>query len=381
MAITAQGTVVNSLGTSNVSELYQPILESLQAYFRAATVTDSILFASNRRDISGQEGNQVKVPLANAHKKAKRTAEGADIFSGSQADLQSSRPTSTTVEVGFYTTGGQVYETAIEDAGVVPTVNKVAQDMANGAAEEQDERILHTMVSGNESVLISSVFGTANSTIAIPTGSAGAVPTGTDRYNSFAAGWNAVRRFDGLAAGTGTNGALQLSDVVGSGKVATANGNRLDMAIVFDPASGAFVNKRSLQLKEQPSINLDSYNYTGTYRNGYKPVYNNFYRYQLFSSDSDADGRTLQMKRLVQSVRHLRQARAPGVNGLFMCVMSHKGEVDLVNSFAGFKDNEITVTNAGIQNQAFMSAVVAQAGGLVFVVSALSPQDLVANSV
>lgn len=299
----------------NIEGLYANVVADLQAYYSNAVLLPNSSMVPNSINISGGTGDTVQFPLQTAFSVGATLTEMEDIVTNHSNDFAATGLNIQAVKRG---SGTYVTEEALEDGQFDQVRNAVVSQLSQSAAQATDLAGFRSIVNGTETV-----------------------PTDADEL-------------DGLDAN---------AEMV-NGTVGTAGGN-VDLNVVFSPQAMGYMEKRSIVARMEEDIQFDRHIVTGTVRNGFGKLRNDFTKVvgSIAGSLATADNATL--SDFATAVAKLRADNAPSdASGFYYAVITPQVEYILSSFISGVNGATSVGSLSDIGNRALLDAVISEAIGI-----------------
>ena len=316
-----------STTTGGIAGLYADVVADLQAYYDNAVLLPNSTLIPNSINISGGTGDTVQFPIQTAFGVGVTLTEEEDIVTNHPNNFAATALPIAAVKRG---SGTFVSEEALEDGQYDQVRNAVVSQLSSAAANATDKAGFTVMLNNSETAITD-----ANA---------------LDGQNS-----------DVLMLNQATVG---------------ANGGKVDVNVVFSPQAMGYMEKRSIVAKMEEDVQFDRHIVTGTVRNGFGKLRNDFTKLvgSIDTSLATADNATL--SDFAQAVALLRASNAPAdASGFYYAAITPQVEFILSSFINGVNGSTSVGSLSDIGNRALMDAVISEAIGIRW----LRSNNLVAN--
>ncbi|MDA7807350.1 hypothetical protein N8955_01300 [bacterium] len=304
-----------STSSTGIAGLYANVVADLQAYYDNAVLLPNSSLIPNSINISGGAGDTVQFPLQTAFSVGATLTEMEDIVTNHASDFAATGLNIQAVKRG---SGTFVTEESLEDGQFDQVRNAVVGQLSSAAAGATDVAGFRSIVNGTETV-----------------------PTDAD-----------------VLDGTGLNAEL-VNSTVG------AAAGTVDLNVVFSPQAMGYMEKRSIVAKMEEDVQFDRHVVTGTVRNGFGKLRNDFTKCvgSIAGSLATADNATL--SDFATAVAKLRASNAPAdASGFYYAAITPQVEFILSSFINGVNGATSIGSLSDIGNRALMDAVISEAIGI-----------------
>ena len=306
-----------STNTSGIAGLYANVVADLQAYYDNAVLLPNSTLIPNSINISGGAGDTVQFPLQTAF--AVGTSgliEMQDIVTDAANDFAATGLNISAVKRG---SGTYVTEESLEDGQFDQVRQAVVSQLSSAAANATDIAGFRSIVNGTE-----------------------VVPT------------------DGnVLDGSGLKAELINQATVGAG------GGKIALNCVFSPQAMGYMEKRAIVAKMEEDVQFDRHIVTGTVRNGFGKLRNDFTKCvgSITGSLVTTDNATL--SDFAQAVALLRAGNAPAdASGFYYAAITPQVEYILSSFINGVNGATSVGSLSDVGNRALVDAVISEAIGI-----------------
>ena len=304
-----------STNTAGIAGLYSDVVADLQAYYSNAVLLPNSQMIPNSVNISEGAGRTVQFPLQSAFSVGVTLTEMEDIVTNHANDMGITGLDITAVKRG---SGTFVTEESLEDGQFDQVRNAVVSQLSQAAAQATDVAGFRSIVNGTETV-----------------------PTDAD-----------------VLDGSGLNAEL-VNTTVG------AAGGKVALNCVFSPQAMGYMEKRSITASMQEDVQFDRHIVTGTVRNGFGKLRNDFTKLvgSIDGSLATADNATL--SDFATAVAKLRAGNAPAdASGFYYAAITPQVEFILSSFINGVNGATSVGSLSDIGNRALLDAVISEAIGI-----------------
>ena len=304
-----------STNTGGIAGLYANVVADLQAYYDNAVLLPNSMLIPNSINISGGAGDTVQFPLQTAFGVGATLTEMEDIVTNHANDFAATGLNIQAVKRG---SGTFVTEESLEDGQFDQVRNAVVSQLSQSAATATDQAGFRSIVNGTE-----------------------VVPTDAD-----------------VLDGTGLN-ALLVNSTVG------AAAGAIDLNVVFSPQAMGYMEKRAIVAKMEEDVQFDRHIVTGTVRNGFGKLRNDFTKCvgSITGSLVTTDNATL--SDFAQAVALLRASNAPAdASGFYYAAITPQVEYILSSFISGVNGATSIGSLSDLGNRALVDAVISEAIGI-----------------
>ena len=304
-----------STNTGGIAGLYANVVADLQAYYDNAVLLPNSMLIPNSINISGGAGDTVQFPLQTAFGVGATLTEMEDIITNHPNDFAATGLNIQAVKRG---SGTYVTEESLEDGQFDQVRNAVVSQLSSSAANATDIAGFRSIVNGTE-----------------------VVPTDAD-----------------VLDGTGLN-ALLVNSTVG------AAAGAIDLNVVFSPQAMGYMEKRAIVAKMEEDVQFDRHIVTGTVRNGFGKLRNDFTKCvgSITGSLVTTDNATL--SDFAQAVALLRASNAPAdASGFYYAAITPQVEYILSSFINGVNGSTSVGSLSDVGNRALVDAVISEAIGI-----------------
>ena len=317
-----------SVGTTNITSLYENVVADLLAYYDNAVLLPNPSLITNIYNLEGAVGNSIKIPKVNPYGTANvAVGDNQSILTLSLTNHDFG-PSNVILSVGKRGAGSKVSMESLEDGGLATVAGATTTRLARSLAQSTDIAGFRVMLSGAETAL-------------------------TDIANINVSN-------DGYAAAALTGA---------------------DLAVVFSPDAGAYAVKRAAEVKMFENIDYDNVEMVATVRNGFAQVYPTFIRAIATSNVVGANANvSASLDQFATSVANLRAVNAPtDMAGFYVAVVTAAQELALakqINGVGGVSNGTIGSVAQLAANDALIQSLISYAVGCKFVRSNNLPTGL-----
>jgi len=305
-----------STNTLGIAGLYANVVADLQAYYDNAVLLPNSTLIPNSINIAGGAGDTVQFPLQTAFAVGETLAESADIVTTATNDFAATGLNIAAVKRG---SGTFVTEESLEDGQFDQVRQAVVSQLSSAAANATDVAGFRSIVNGTE-----------------------VVPT------------------DGnVLDGSGLKATLINQATVGAG------GGKIALNCVFSPQAMGYMEKRAIVAKMEEDVQFDRHIVTGTVRNGFGKLRNDFTKLvgSIDTSLATADNATL--SDFAQAVALLRAGNAPAdASGFYYAAITPQVEFILSSFINGVNGASSIGSLSDVGNRALVDAVISEAIGI-----------------
>ena len=305
-----------STNTSGIAGLYANVVADLQAYYDNAVLLPNSTLIPNSINISGGAGDTVQFPLQTAF--AVGTSgliEMQDIVTDAANDFAATGLNISAVKRG---SGTYVTEESLEDGQFDQVRQAVVSQLSSAAANATDIAGFRSIVNGTE-----------------------VVPTDADVLDGSGLKAKLVNPPVGAAAGA------------------------IDLNVVFSPQAMGYMEKRAIVAKMEEDVQFDRHIVTGTVRNGFGKLRNDFTKCvgSITGSLVTTDNATL--SDFAQAVALLRAGNAPAdASGFYYAAITPQVEYILSSFINGVNGATSVGSLSDVGNRALVDAVISEAIGI-----------------
>ena len=305
-----------STNTGGIAGLYANVVADLQAYYDNAVLLPNSTLIPNSINIAGGAGDTVQFPLQTAFSVGATLTEMEDIVTNHANDFAATGLNISAVKRG---SGTFVTEESLEDGQFDQVRQAVVSQLSSSAANATDVAGFRSIVNGTETV-----------------------PT------------------DGnVLDGTGLKADLINQATVGAG------GGKIALNCVFSPQAMGYMEKRAIVAKMEEDVQFDRHIVTGTVRNGFGKLRNDFTKLvgSIDTSLATADNATL--SDFAQAVALLRAGNAPAdASGFYYAAITPQVEFILSSFINGVNGSSSIGSLSDVGNRALVDAVISEAIGI-----------------
>ena len=304
-----------STNTGGIAGLYANVVADLQAYYDNAVLLPNSMLIPNSINISGGAGDTVQFPLQTAFGVGATLTEMEDIITNHPNDFAATGLNIQAVKRG---SGTYVTEESLEDGQFDQVRNAVVSQLSSSAANATDIAGFRSIVNGTE-----------------------VVPTDADVLDGSGLKAKLVNPLVGDAAGA------------------------IDLNVVFSPQAMGYMEKRAIVAKMEEDVQHDRHIVTGTVRNGFGKLRNDFTKCvgSITGSLVTTDNATL--SDFAQAVALLRAGNAPAdASGFYYAAITPQVEYILSSFINGVNGATSVGSLSDVGNRALVDAVISEAIGI-----------------
>lgn len=305
-----------STNTGGIAGLYANVVADLQAYYDNAVLLPNSMLIPNSINISGGAGDTVQFPLQTAFAVGTSgLTEMQDIVTDAANDFAATGLNISAVKRG---SGTYVTEESLEDGQFDQVRNAVVSQLSSAAANATDIAGFRSIVNGTE-----------------------VVPTDADVLDGSGLKAKLVNPLVGDAAGA------------------------IDLNVVFSPQAMGYMEKRAIVAKMEEDVQFDRHIVTGTVRNGFGKLRNDFTKCVGSITGSLAVTDNASLSDFAQAVALLRAGNAPAdASGFYYAAITPQVEYILSSFINGVNGATSVGSLSDIGNRALVDAVISEAIGI-----------------
>ena len=304
-----------STNTGGIAGLYANVVADLQAYYDNAVLLPNSMLIPNSINISGGAGDTVQFPLQTAFGVGATLTEMEDIITNHPNDFAATGLNIQAVKRG---SGTYVTEESLEDGQFDQVRNAVVSQLSSSAANATDIAGFRSIVNGTE-----------------------VVPTDADVLDGSGLKAKLVNPLVGDAAGA------------------------IDLNVVFSPQAMGYMEKRAIVAKMEEDVQFDRHIVTGTVRNGFGKLRNDFTKCVGSITGSLAVTDNASLSDFAQAVALLRAGNAPAdASGFYYAAITPQVEYILSSFINGVNGATSVGSLSDVGNRALVDAVISEAIGI-----------------
>ena len=305
-----------STNTGGIAGLYANVVADLQAYYDNAVLLPNSMLIPNSINISGGAGDTVQFPLQTAFAVGTSgLTEMQDIVTDAANDFAATGLNIPAVKRG---SGTYVTEESLEDGQFDQVRNAVVSQLSSSAANATDIAGFRSIVNGTE-----------------------VVPTDADVLDGSGLKAKLVNPLVGDAAGA------------------------IDLNVVFSPQAMGYMEKRAIVAKMEEDVQFDRHIVTGTVRNGFGKLRNDFTKCVGSITGSLAVTDNASLSDFAQAVALLRAGNAPAdASGFYYAAITPQVEYILSSFINGVNGATSVGSLSDVGNRALVDAVISEAIGI-----------------
>tara|TARA_R110002153_G_scaffold233741_1_gene387174 strand:- start:98 stop:1090 length:993 start_codon:yes stop_codon:yes gene_type:complete len=310
--------------SAGISDLYNAVITDLIPFYSNAVLLPNSALIPNSLNIAEGAGDTVQFPLQDSFSIATSgLAENANVVGAGNNFTTSASPI-TAVKRG---SGTFVTEESLEDGQFDVVRNAVVSQLSRSVAQATDQAGFATMLNNVETT-----DWTAG--------------TGTDANTLTGVGANAL--------------------LINQATIGGATG-LVDLNTVFSPQAMGYMSKRDITAKMEEDVQFDRYIMTGTVRNGFGQLRQDFIKVVGSIAGSLASANNVDLADFAQAVALLRAGNAPAdASGFYYAAITPQVEYLLSSELNGVGGTGASSIGSlsDIGNRALLDAVISEAIGI-----------------